>query len=196
MSPAAIHVVGSINIDHVYRVARLAEAGETLHALGYATSLGGKGANQAIAAARAGASVHMIGAVGVDGAWARERLAAEGIGIDGIDVLEGTTGHARIEVDDRGENRIVLLAGANQCLVSASIRRALSRARPGDWLVLQNETTQVTETAALGRTLGMTVAYSAAPFVAEAVASVLPHVDLLAVNEIEAAQLRAHLGSA
>ncbi len=194
MSQATLYVVGSINIDHVYRLSRLPKAGETLHALDYAASLGGKGANQAIAAARAGARVHMIGAVGADGAWVCERLAAEGIAIAGIDVLEGTTGHARIEVDARGDNRIVLHAGANHRLALESVRRSLAGARRGDWLVLQNETSAVTATAALGCELGLTVVYSAAPFVPAAAASVLPHVGLLAVNAIEAMQLSAHLG--
>jgi ribokinase len=108
--------------------------------------------------------------------------------------IEGSTGHARIEVDARGENRIVLYAGANGRLDPQAVRTALARARPGDWLVLQNETNLVVETARLGKALGLKVAYSAAPFMPAAAAEVLVHVDLLAVNEVEAAQLEAHLG--
>lgn len=194
MSESAVYVVGSINIDHVYRVSRLPEAGETLQALDYAASLGGKGANQAIAAARAGARVHMIGAVAADGNWARRRLAAEGISVDGVSVLEGSTGHARIEVDARGENRIVLYAGVNRQLHMADVRTALTGAQPGDWLLLQNETSLVVETARLGRAMGLKVAYSAAPFDPVAVFEVLEHVDLLAMNEVEADQLAGHPG--
>lgn len=194
MPSAAVHVVGSINIDHHYRVSHLPQPGETLRALDYRASLGGKGANQAIAAARAGAAVHMIGAIGDDGAWTLERLAAEGISVTGVARLQGATGHARIEVDVRGENRIVLHGGANRQLELGAVRTALARARPGDWLLLQNETSLVVETARLARALGLQVAYSAAPFDASAVAEVLPQVDLLAVNEIEAGQIEAQLG--
>ena len=188
-----IHVVGSINIDHVYRLAHLPVAGETLAAQAYFRTLGGKGANQAIAAARAGAQVSMIGAVGEDGGWTRDALAAEGITVTGISEVGAPSGHARIEVDARGENRIIIHGGANRCLVLDQVRDALASARHGDWLLLQNETNLVAEVAALGVSLGMQVAYSAAPFEVIAVSEVLAYVHLLAVNELEATQLAGHL---
>jgi len=189
-----VHVVGSINIDHVYRLSHLPAAGETLATLGYLRTLGGKGANQAIAAARAGARVRMIGAVGDDGRWTLEQLAGAGIDVAHVRTVTAATGHALIELDARGENRIIVHAGANHELEPAVIREALSSAEPGDWLLLQNETNQVVEAAALGRALGLRVAYSAAPFDAAAVEALLPELDLLAVNEIEAAALAARFG--
>lgn len=194
LASVAVHVVGSINVDHVYLLPYLPTPGETLHAMDYVCSLGGKGANQAIAAARAGAVVRMVGAVGDDADWILVQLAGEGICVAGVARSEGSTGHARIEVDAGGENRIVLHGGANRRLALSAIGTALARASPGDWLLLQNETNLVAETARLGRELGLRVAYSAAPFDAGAVVAALPYVDLLAVNEVECAQLAAHLG--
>ncbi|MEM6489862.1 MAG: PfkB family carbohydrate kinase, partial [Pseudomonadota bacterium] len=155
--------------------------------------LGGKGANQAIAAARAGASVRLAGAIGPGAAWTLERLAEAGVDTGAVATLDTTTGHAVILVDRAGENRIVLHPGANRALDAATLDRLFAGARPGDWLLTQNETTLVAEAMARARALGLQTAHAAAPFEPEACAAVLPHTDLLAVNEGEAAALAAHL---
>jgi ribokinase len=111
--PVELTVVGSINLDLVARVARLPRAGETLSALDFVRVPGGKGANQAVAAARLGARVRMVGAVG-DDALADEALA--GLRDAGVELdlaRAATTGVALILVDDDGENQIVVVAGAN-----------------------------------------------------------------------------------
>ncbi len=188
--------LGSINIDHVYRVAHLPGPGETVSDLGYAQGLGGKGVNQSLAAAAAGARVHHIGAVGADGAWIVERLAAAGVDVADLATVAAATGHAVVCVDAGGENQIVIHGGANRALTVEQIDRALARARPGDWFLAQNETNLIAEGFARAQALGLKTAYAAAPFEAATAAGLIGSVDLLAVNEVEAGQLAAHLGTA
>jgi len=188
--------LGSINIDHVYRVAHLPGPGETVSDLGYAQGLGGKGVNQSLAAAAAGARVHHIGAVGADGAWIVERLAAAGVDVADLATVAAATGHAVVCVDAGGENQIVIHGGANRALTMEQIDRALARARPGDWFLAQNETNLIAEGFARAQALGLKTAYAAAPFEAATAAGLIGSVDLLAVNEVEAGQLAAHLGTA
>ena len=186
--------VGSVNIDHVYRVARHPKPGETISDLGHAVHLGGKGANMSLAAAMAGADVRHVGCIGAEGTWCRDRLATEGIDVSALVEVDEATGHAVIMVDEAGENIIVIHSGANLALTEAQIRNAIARCQPGDWLLLQNETNLVPFAAQTAKKAGMKVAYAAAPFDAAAAAKVLPHTDLLAVNEVEATQLAEHLG--
>ncbi len=193
--------LGSINIDHVYRVAHLPGPGETVSDLGYAQGLGGKGMNQSLAAAAAGARVHHIGAVGADGAWIVERLAAAGVDVADLATVAAATGRAVVCVDANAENQIVIHGGANRALTVEQIDRALARARPGDWFLAQNETNLIAEGFARARARGLRTAYAAAPFEAAAAAGLIGPgparlVDLLAVNEVEAGQLAAHLGTA
>ena len=191
----SILCIGSINIDHVYRVDQHPGAGETLSDQGYTLYLGGKGANMSLAAAAAGAAVRHVGAVGHEGLWCRDRLAAAGIGVADVAELETATGHAIIMVDAKGENIILIHAGANRALIEDQIATAIAGAAPGDWLSLQNETNLVPEAAARAQAAGLSVAYAAAPFDAEAAVAVLPYVDLLAVNQVEASQLAEAMGT-
>jgi ribokinase len=188
--------LGSINIDHVHRMAHLPGPGETVADIGYASGLGGKGVNQSLAAAAAGAQVHHIGAVGADGGWIVERLVAAGIDVSDLAVVAAATGHAVVCVDAGGENQIVIHGGANRALTVEQIDRALALARPGDWFLAQNETNLIAEGLARAKALGLRTAYAAAPFEAAAAAGLIGSVDLLAVNEVEAEQLARHLGTA
>jgi len=162
--------LGSINIDHVYRVAHLPGPGETVSDIGFASGLGGKGVNQSLAAAAAGARVHHIGAVGADGGWIVERLRAVGIDVSDLATVAAATGHAVVCVDANAENQIVIHGGANRALTVEQIDRALARARPGDWFLAQNETNLIAEGFARARALGLKTAYAAAPFEAAAAA--------------------------
>lgn len=124
MAGPRLTVVGSINLDLVARCERLPRAGETLTAeeLGYVP--GGKGANQAVAAARLGAEVRFVGAVGEDdfGRLAVRDLEAAGVDLSGLQTAPAATGIALIVVDDEGENQIVVAPGANHALASERIR--------------------------------------------------------------------------
>ena len=128
--------LGSINIDHIYRVPHFPAPGETLLSDSYSKGLGGKGANQSVAIARAGGQVVHIGAIGDDALWTRDILISSGVDTSGIEVLESATGHAIINVDQSGENCIVLFDGANVLVSEGQICAALTLAKAGDWLLL------------------------------------------------------------
>ena len=193
----AIFNLGSINADFFYRVPHLPTAGETLAARSLLRGLGGKGTNMSVAAARAAARCIHIGAVGTDGAWAVERLMEYGVDTRHIVTLPDTpTGHAIINVDDTGENAIVLLPGANQAIPETTIAAALSEASPGDTLLIQNETCHQDLAAGVAKRLDLFTAYAAAPFDAEALQAVLPYTDILFLNAVESAQFEQATGQA
>lgn len=192
-----VYNLGSINIDHVYRLARLPRPGETVAALSHATGLGGKGANQSVAAARAGARVVHVGAMGRGDDWVLERMAAAGVDTTAIGRHPTeATGHAIILLEASSENEIVFHAGANRALDPSAVAAALSGIGPADTLLLQNETSLQAEAAAQARAAGARVICSAAPFDVAAVVAVAPHVSILALNAGEAASLEAALGRA
>jgi ribokinase len=185
-----IVVVGSLNLDLVATVTRLPAPGETVLARGYAEHAGGKGANQAVAAARAGGRVAMVGRVGRDDAGTRLRdgLAAEGIDVAEVRAVDAPTGRALIEVDDDGQNRIVVVAGANHAWGPDDLpRETLARA---ELLVLQREVPDavVAEAVRQGSAAGARVVLNLAP-AGEVAAASLREVDVLVVNASEAAAL-------
>ena len=187
--------LGSINVDNFYSVPHLPGPGETLAAQTFSQGLGGKGANISIAAARAGARVCHIGAVGKDGKWAVERLLEYGVDTPHISLLETATGHANICVDEAGENNIVLFGGANQALTKNMIGGALAEASPDDFLVMQNETNGQVHAVEMAKTLGLRTAYAAAPFSFDALMVLLDKIDLLVLNEVEAQQFEDASGT-
>jgi ribokinase len=191
----AIYNLGSINADFFYHVPHLPGPGETLAATRLTRGLGGKGANMSVAAARAGAHTVHIGAVGHDGIWAAERMMEFGVDTRFVSKLPDTpNGQAHIYVDAAGENSIVLFQGANHQIPTETISAALSEASTGDTFLLQNETLFQPESARMARDMGLYVAYAAAPFDARAVEDVLPYLDFLILNEVEADQLHAATG--
>ncbi|MGC1494958.1 MAG: ribokinase [Sulfitobacter sp.] len=181
--------LGSINADNFYHVPHLPGPGETLAATKFHQGLGGKGANMSVAAARAGARVGHIGAVGPDGKWTVDRLLEYGVATQHISMIDIATGHANICVDPEGENNIVLFSGANYQVSDQMIGAALSEASPGDFLLMQNETLGQGFAAQTAKTLGIKVAYAAAPFRVDAIVEIMNQIDLLILNEVEAAQL-------
>lgn len=184
-----IYNLGSINADYTYRVTHLPAPGETLAALGMARGLGGKGANQSVAAARAGSPVVHIGTVGADGDWAIDTLRGHGVDVTFVGQGPTPTGHAMISVDEAGENAIILYTGANMEQSLQSLESALSKGKHGDILLLQNETNLQVDAARIARQRQMTVIYSAAPFDCSALDLVIPFVDILVMNMGEAATL-------
>src|SRR5258708_279524 len=141
MRPKII-VVGSFNIDLIASVERLPAAGETVAAKSLNRRLGGKGANQAVAAARQGAAVSLIGCLGddADGRAYRRRLRAEGLVTTGVSTAKHEmTGTALIAVDRQGENIIVVASGANGALTPALVRAQEQRIVSADFLLLQFE---------------------------------------------------------
>lgn len=189
----SVVVVGSLNIDRTFRVPHIPAPGETLTAGAAYSCFGGKGANQAIAAARAGAEVRMVGCVGNDDDADRYRaqLAAEGIDSTGLATAEDmATGSAFITVDDGGENAIVVHPGANHALTPAMIEAAGSVFEGADVLLLQLECPlpAVRRAGELAREAGATVILNPSPW-DDAVRSAGLPVDVFIVNETEARAL-------
>ena len=182
--------IGSINVDHVYSVKQMPKAGETISAKSYQKFLGGKGINQSIAAAKAGASLVHVGAVAGDDAWTLEEIDKFGVDCSHISRSDHPTGHAIIFVDEDAENEIVILGGANQNLQMSQIEKVLNEAdENSDWVLIQSETNLLNEIVASAKDKGFKVAYAAAPFIEEIAVSLINKIDLLAVNEGEANQL-------
>ena len=183
-------VFGSINVDLVAEVARLPGPGETIKTDSYVALPGGKGANQALAAARNGAATDMVGAVGSDGQapTALAQLRADGVGLAGVAEVEGASGLAMIAVDAGGENQIIVVSGANATAEAGQ----LPSMTPGDWLVTQNEVdwTQTAEAHRLAREQGAGVIHNTAPAHGLSAAE-LAQIDVLVANEHELAQAAA-----
>lgn len=194
---ANVCVVGSLNVDHTLMAARLPVPGETLMARGAFTSFGGKGANQAVAAARAGARVALIGCVGNDDNGARYRihLSAEGIDVCGVSTApqETPTGSAFIVVDDSGENFILVNAGANEALSPAQIDQFASLIRGSHILLMQLECPlpAILHAAHVARAAGVKVVINPSPWSAAFLTAGIP-ADILVTNEREAALLTGH----
>ncbi len=188
---ARIVVLGSANMDLVVTVARAPGRGETVSGTGFHTVPGGKGANQALAARRAGGQVRFLGAVGDDayGARLRELLAGDGVDVTGLTVAAEPTGTAHIVVDDAGENSIVVVPGANAILrvLTDEHRAAIADA---DALLMQLELplSIVVEAAAFAHRQGVRTVLTPAPAV-ELPAGLYRDLDLLVPNEHEAALL-------
>ncbi|MFZ6745363.1 ribokinase [Undibacterium sp. JH2W] len=188
-----ITVVGSVNMDLVFRTPRMPAVGETLHGHEFCQIPGGKGANQAVAAARQGAQVSFIGAVGDDGfgSFSRDCLAAEGMELTHLARVAGVaTGVAGILVDDSGSNSIVLAAGANATLTAAQVDAATAAIAGAQLLVCQLETPLATVIRAIeiARAQGVKVILNPAP-AQDLTDALLAQVDYLILNETEASQL-------
>ena len=159
---------GSLNIDKVYQVEQFVRPGQTITAKDYAVAAGGKGLNQSLAAARAGAEVLHAGAIGAEGRFMADLLRESGADTSLLREVDGPSGHAVIEISAAGQNRIIVFGGANRSMTSEYIERVLDTAQPDDWVLLQNEVNLVPENT------------EKLP---------LACVSLFMVNEIEAAQL-------
>ncbi|KAJ1719685.1 Cell death protease [Coemansia erecta] len=189
-----IYSVASINIDEVYSVPHIARAGETLSSTERQQNAGGKGANASIAAARSGATVHVVGKVGEDGRWLCDLLQSTGAHTEHIAVdASQMTGRAIIQVDAQGENSIVLFPGANQRISGEEVGKALGAARAGDWLMLTNETSAVAEAMEVGRRRGLRVLWNPAPM-QENAGELAKLADVLVVNQTELQGLAGYLG--
>ncbi|MBZ9977547.1 ribokinase [Mesorhizobium sp. BR-1-1-10] len=181
-----IIVVGSINLDLIASVDRLPSPGETVSGSSFTTAPGGKGANQALAAARAGAQVRMVGAVGKDN-FAPEALALlreAKVDLSGVGETFASTGTALIMVGDDGENIIAVVPGANASVVPGDLSKAFLT--KGDVVLLQHEIPLATVDAALdqARAAGAITVLNTAPFHGGA-AAFLGKADYAVANETE-----------
>ncbi|QRK86178.1 ribokinase [Pseudomonas granadensis] len=191
--PANVVVIGSLNMDLVTRAPRLPVGGETLIGHSFATVSGGKGANQAVAAARLGAQVAMVGCVGNDdyGVQLRDALLAEQIDCQAVSSVDGSSGVALIVVDDNSQNAIVIVAGANGAMTPAVIDRFDAVLQAADVIICQLEIPDATVGHALkrARALGKIVILNPAPASRPLPADWFAAIDYLIPNESEAAAL-------
>jgi len=191
--PANVVVIGSLNMDLVTRAPRLPVGGETLIGHSFATVSGGKGANQAVAAARLGAQVAMVGCVGNDdyGVQLRDALLAEQIDCQAVSTVDDSSGVALIVVDDNSQNAIVIVAGANGAMTPAVIDRFDAVLRAADVIICQLEIPDATVGHALkrARALGKIVILNPAPASRALPADWFAAVDYLIPNESEATVL-------
>jgi len=188
-----ITVVGSLNMDLIVRTPRIPTPGETIIGSGFHTAPGGKGANQAVAAARLGAQVSMVGRVGNDefAATLLENLKLVNVNTQFvIQDPEASTGVALIEVDDSGENSIVVASGANMRVTSLDVDAAQEAISAADLLLLQLEIPlkTVIQAAVLAKRKNVTVVLNPAP-ARKLTSELLSLVDILIPNETETALL-------
>jgi len=185
----AILNFGSFCIDHVYRVPHFVRPGETLPSTDYRVFAGGKGFNQTLALTRAGVQVHHAGAIGPDGRWLLDLLEAEAVDVAGVRVSDTPSGHAVIQVNQHGENAIVLYPGANRTITPEHVDAVLAGFGAGDLLLLQNEISQIEYLIRQGHARGMRIVVNPAPMDVASAALPFDLVELLVVNELEAAEL-------
>lgn len=192
-APAAgrIVVVGSLNADLVVQTAAFPKPGETVSGGDLSTGAGGKGANQAVAAGRLGGAVTLVGAVGADahGELLRSAVADSGVDVSSVAVRDGAaTGTALITVDAHGENTIVVSPGANGTLTPGDLDDAVLAGAAVLGLCLEVPEPVVVDAAQRARAAGLAVVLNPSPF-RDSARELLPLVDVLLVNEGEAAAL-------
>ncbi len=181
--------IGSLNVDHVYQVDHFVRPGESLISGDYARFAGGKGANQALAAARGGAQVLLVGKIGGEGDWMIPPMERDGVDVCHILVSEQPGGHAIIQVDPSGENAIVVFGGTNQQIHAAEIASALDLADPEDYVLLQNEINDLSLVINEASSRGLRVAFNAGPMTPGVHDYPLQDVSLLFINETEGEDL-------
>ena len=180
---------GSVNLDHIYNVQEFVKPGETCKAISVETHCGGKGFNQAVAAAKAGLPVSLAGCIGRDGREFLKNCQQVGIDTSYLRQVEEPTGSAVIQVNQRGENCILLYGGANQAVTRAQINQTLDAFEPGDVLILQNEICELAYLVEEGARRDLRIALNPSPMNDQITRTMLEKVTWLFVNEVEAEQL-------
>lgn len=180
---------GSLNLDLVYQMPHFVRAGETLSSTGFSRNVGGKGLNQSVALAKAGAEIYHAGLVGEDGEMLRAFLADNGVDTRFVRTIDQPSGHAVIQVVPEGNNCIFLYGGANQCVTEAFIQEVLENFGPGDFLVLQNEINKIDAIIHAAHARGMQVVLNPSPVADNLKTLPLEKISWFILNEIEGAEL-------
>lgn len=180
---------GSLNIDRVYRVPHFVREGETLSSSGYDVFAGGKGLNQSMALAKAGADVFHAGKIGPDGLFLKKELADNGVHTAFIEETGTVTGHAIIQVTNAGENSILLFGGANKEITEEQTLRVLDHFEAGDMIVLQNEINVLETVLDAAYKKGMVIAFNPSPMTDHLKKLDLKKLSYLILNELEAETL-------
>ena len=181
--------IGSMNIDHVYSVDHIVQPGETLTTGGMNVFLGGKGINQSMAVAKAGAEVYHSGMIGEDGTMFLDACKEYGVNSDYIRTISEKTGHTIIQVDKTAQNCILLYGGANQCLTEEFVDEVISHFEAGDILLLQNEVNLLPYIIDKAYEKGMQIALNPSPFDDKLNACDMSKIGIFLLNEIEGGQI-------
>ena len=179
----------SLNLDYVYRVEHFVQPGETLSATSQAVNPGGKGLNQSIALARAGAEVYHAGCLGVGGESLGKLLRENGVDTSYLFPTDELQGNAVIQVEPSGQNCILLFGGSNQCITSWQVDKTLAAFSEGDYLVLQNEVNDLPMIVEKAYERGMKIVLNPSPYNEKLSAVDFGKLSWLLVNEVEASQL-------
>ncbi len=177
--------IGSLNIDKVYSVEHFVQAKETIKALNYQENSGGKGLNQSVALAKAGAEAYHAGSIGKDGDMLVDVLRSAGVDIKLIKTSEEPTGHAIIQVEGNGQNNIIIYGGANDDVTKEDIDKAVEGFEKGDILLLQNEISNLSYAIEKGSEKGLTVMLNPSPITESLNFAPLDKVDCFILNEVE-----------
>ncbi len=182
---------GSLNIDYVYKVDHILVKGETESSFSRNTFAGGKGLNQSVALGRAGALVYHAGCIGSeDGAFLAELLKEAGVDTSLIKVLKDSpSGHTVIQNDKDGDNCILLYGGANVRVTKEQADETLEKFEAGDYLILQNEISELPYIVEKAHERGMIIVLNPAPMNENIKRLALSYIDYFILNEIEASQL-------
>lgn len=180
---------GSCNIDFVYSVDHICKPGETISADGLCLYPGGKGLNQAVALAKAGADVYFAGCIGSDGIFLRNVLLDAGTDIRYLRQISEKTGHAIIQVDQTAENAIVIFSGANGCVSKAHIDDVIKDFSSGDVLLIQNEISNLPYLVDTAGKRGMHIYFNPSPLNEQIKDVDLKQIRCLIVNETESMQM-------
>ena len=180
---------GSLNLDYVYQVPHFVQPGETLSALSQGVFPGGKGLNQSVALAKAGAEVWHAGCLGQGGAMLEQVLLDSGVKPDHLLHVGEIQGNAVIQVNPEGQNCILLFGGSNRCVTAEQIEKTFACFDAGDYLILQNEVNALQEIVNAGAARGMKIILNPSPFNDAIKAVDLSKISWLMMNEIEAEQL-------
>lgn len=180
---------GSLNYDYVYGVEHMVAPGETISSLDMEIFCGGKGLNQAIAAARAGAEVFMAGMVGKDGQLFMDICKENGIDSSFIRQVPGKSGHAIIQLDPNGQNSILLYGGSNRQMTKEYVDEVLNNFEKGDLLLLQNEINLLSYIIDKAYEKGMRILLNPSPYDEKLAACDLTKVSVFLINEIEGEQM-------
>lgn len=180
---------GSMNLDYVYTVDHFVMPGETISSTSRTIKHGGKGLNQSVALARAGADVAHAGCIGEGGESLKEMLKENGVDVSALVRTDEMQGHTVIQVNPDGENCIILYGGSNQCITEEQIGRTLQEYGAGDWLVLQNEINLLPEIVETAFRRGMRIVLNPSPYDKKLEKVDFHKLSWLLVNEIEAEQI-------
>lgn len=178
---------GSLNLDHTYTMDHFVQPGETTSALGYNVYFGGKGHNQSIALAKAGANVWHAGLIGADGENIRQHMRRLGVHTEYTKSIDTPTGHAMIQVDKNGQNSIIVYPGANGAVDEAFADEVLAHFTKGDILLLQNEISCMAHIMQKAKELGMRIWFNPSPCTEDILDYPLGLVDVFIMNEVEGA---------